>query len=88
MHPADLLMQPLAINRVEYSVEIINILKIIQAIFLSLAQKFFIDQIKNNIVKLKILYFSDNAFFYRCFKRRFGVTPKEYRRNLLNTMRN
>lgn len=30
--------------------------------------------------------FSDNAFFYRCFKKRFGIPPKQYRDHLLDSI--
>lgn len=30
--------------------------------------------------------FSDNAFFYRCFRHRFDITPKEYRIKLLDSI--
>lgn len=30
--------------------------------------------------------FTDNAFFYRCFKKRFGVTPRQYRDQLIATI--
>lgn len=30
--------------------------------------------------------FTDNAFFYRCFKKRYGVTPRQYRSQLIATI--